>query len=68
MRNGDFNDWSTSQVGFGRFAVSQRKGARVDAATAYLPRKVRRRKNLETRRKKRLYAGRKPPRSGYREG
>ncbi|KAH8058157.1 hypothetical protein JL722_6008 [Aureococcus anophagefferens] len=47
VRNGDFNDWSTSQVGFGRFAVSQRKGARVDAATAYLPRKVRRRKNLD---------------------
>ena len=46
-RNGDFNDWSTSQDGFGRFAVSQRRGTRVDAASAYLPRKIRRRKNLD---------------------
>ncbi|KAH8072134.1 hypothetical protein JL721_4048 [Aureococcus anophagefferens] len=41
------NEMSTAFVGFGRFAVSQRKGARVDAATAYLPRKVRRRANLD---------------------
>jgi choline dehydrogenase-like flavoprotein len=35
-KNDDFNDWSRSQTGAGRFLVSERNGARCCAATAYL--------------------------------
>ncbi|KAJ8613832.1 hypothetical protein CTAYLR_004925 [Chrysophaeum taylorii] len=45
--NADFNDWSREQVGFGRFQVSQRRGVRESAASAYLGSKVRRRPNLD---------------------
>jgi len=41
-RNQDFNDWSTPQDGFGRYKVTQSKGERVSAATAYLREAVRR--------------------------
>jgi choline dehydrogenase len=34
--NEDFNDWSKSQTGAGRFLVSQRNGARCDAASSHL--------------------------------
>jgi len=34
--NDDFNNWDKPQVGHGRFDVSQRKGERVDAASAML--------------------------------
>jgi choline dehydrogenase-like flavoprotein len=45
-RNGDFNDWSRPQLGFGEFQVSQRRGERADAASAYLTAEVRARENL----------------------
>jgi choline dehydrogenase-like flavoprotein len=35
-QNEDFNDWSKSQTGAGRFLVSQRNGARCCAATSHL--------------------------------
>ena len=44
--NSDFNDWNRSQLGFGEFQVSQRRGERADAATAYLTKEVRARENL----------------------
>jgi len=34
--NDDFNNWDKSQLGHGRFDVSQRKGERVDAASSML--------------------------------
>jgi len=34
--NPDFNDWSTSQEGYGKFVVSQRRGERVNGFNAYL--------------------------------
>lgn len=42
----DFNDWGTTQAGYGEFQVMQRKGARCDAAAAYLTPAVRARPNL----------------------
>lgn len=45
-RNDDFNDWGRSQVGYGEFQVSQERGRRCDAATAYLTPEVRARDNL----------------------
>lgn len=45
VQNNDFNDWSRPQAGFGRFQVSQRKGQRIEAASAYLEPALRR-KNL----------------------
>lgn len=45
--NKDFNDWSKSQVGFGRYQVSQKKGERETAYTAYMDAGVRRRDNLD---------------------
>ena len=44
--NDDFNDWSRPQLGFGEFQVSQKRGERADAATAYLTEEVRARENL----------------------
>ena len=44
--NDDFNDWSRSQLGYGEFQVSQRRGERAAAATTYLTEEVRARENL----------------------
>lgn len=44
--NLDFNDWSRSQEGYGRFHVFQKNGRRVSAATAFL-KPVLKRKNLK---------------------
>lgn len=44
--NADFNDWSRPQVGFGKFKVTQRNGARFTAAKGYLDKSVRKRPNL----------------------
>jgi choline dehydrogenase-like flavoprotein len=40
--NNDFNNWSTSQDGVGRFQVSQYHGERVSGATAYLTKSMKR--------------------------
>jgi len=47
-KNDDFNDWSRSQDGVGRFQVSERNGCRESGATAFLE-KALKRKNLEVR-------------------
>lgn len=44
--NNDFNDWSHSQEGYGRFHVFQKDGVRVSAATGFL-KPVLNRKNLK---------------------
>jgi len=45
--NDDFNDWSKPQDGFGRFQVSQKRGRRESAYSAYLSKEVRNRENLD---------------------
>ncbi|CBJ25560.1 conserved unknown protein [Ectocarpus siliculosus] len=44
--NEDFNDWSHSQEGFGRFQVAQKRGKRCSAASSYL-KEAMGRKNLD---------------------
>uniref|UniRef100_A0A7S1BHR9 Glucose-methanol-choline oxidoreductase N-terminal domain-containing protein n=2 Tax=Corethron hystrix TaxID=216773 RepID=A0A7S1BHR9_9STRA len=46
--NDDFNNWDREQDGVGRFQVSEKKGARVSGATAFLS-KAMKRKNLKVR-------------------
>eukprot|EP00903_Cladosiphon_okamuranus_P007876 g7613.t1 len=45
-KNDDFNDWSHSQEGFGRFQVAQSRGKRCSAASSYL-KEAMGRKNLD---------------------
>ncbi|CAM9921007.1 unnamed protein product [Ascophyllum nodosum] len=46
QKNDDFNDWSHSQEGFGRFQVAQKNGRRCSAASSYLKQAMGR-KNLD---------------------
>lgn len=46
MENNDFNDWSRSQEGVGRYDVNEKNGARCSAASGFL-KPVMKRKNLK---------------------